>query len=995
MALADQQLQVNLAQGVDTKSDPKQVIQGRLLDLRNGVFHSLGRIKKRNGFGSVLAQSVMSENGVADGSALMVAKDQLLLHDGTHLFSWSPTMSKWTKTSAHTVNSMSGGGVPAMTVATKALTRWSWAQGHPDMALHSLGYTVAAWENPTTTGVFWSVIDTATGNRLYADQALPNPASLTGLRSPKVMAIGNYVLVFFIGIDGASQAGLYYCAFDTSAPQSGLANPVLVRNNLSSTATERNYDVALLNGSLVVAHNTGTAIEVSRITPSLTLTAAISSIAEGAKNCITVFADGQTAGRVFVAWCDGTNVRRVVYQSNLTTVDIGPETVVAAAAVTITGASIAGTSHALYYTLTPQNQVPSWHYFIRASVATSAGAWAWSSFTLARSVGLAGKAFVYNGAYYIPALYDSYTQSTQFLLDQTGRPIARVLAGSASNQLVGANNTTGTTTLPEHNQSGAAVTFAMQETLSLGTNGIEAVSYSFGGYLSRSFMADTMHFAGGLLWMYDGAVPVEHGFHVFPEVVTVPNPGGAYVYQYVACYEWTDSQGHIHRSAPSIPATHAQASAIDASSNAVPVNIPTLRLTSKHVASGGRAARSPLKVVVYRTQNTGSIFYRCLDVTQAATVNDPTIDTVQFIDTTTDAQLASHQLLYTTGGVLDNFVTPAPAYLTTVRNRMWLINSTNPLQLYYSKETGAEAPVEFNDSLTYTLSAFGGDSVALADLDGVVIVLRKGGISRIVGYGPPPNGDPAQNDFEDLRVPTDIGCTDPASVVVSTPGVFYKSQKGFYLLDRSMRVTYVGADVEAYNAETVTSAQMLPYTNWIVFTLGNGKALLYDYYLEQWSIFDNIAAVDATVWQNAHVYLDTDGLVHQETPGTFNDNGSYVPLSATLAWVRLGSLAGFQRVWELIVVGEWKSAHKVTVELRYDYDEDTVVQTETFEAPVAQKPFEFRVQCERQECQAIQVKLIEEAYDSTKGEGLSISGVAFSIGVEPGLWRLPAAQTVG
>ena len=44
-------------------------------------------------------------------------------------------------------------------------------------------------------------------------------------------------------------------------------------------------------------------------------------------------------------------------------------------------------------------------------------------------------------------------------------------------------------------------------------------------------------------------------------------------------------------------------------------------------------------------------------------------------------------------------------------------------------------------------------------------------------------------------------------------GVFFKSAKGIYLLDRSFQVHYIGADVEAYNALTIVGAAVVPDTN--------------------------------------------------------------------------------------------------------------------------------------------------------------------------------------
>ena len=51
MALQKQILNINFAQGLDTKTDDKQVPPGRFLELENSVFTKAGLLQKRNGFG--------------------------------------------------------------------------------------------------------------------------------------------------------------------------------------------------------------------------------------------------------------------------------------------------------------------------------------------------------------------------------------------------------------------------------------------------------------------------------------------------------------------------------------------------------------------------------------------------------------------------------------------------------------------------------------------------------------------------------------------------------------------------------------------------------------------------------------------------------------------------------------------------------------------------------------------------------------------------------
>ena len=93
--------------------------------------------------------------------------------------------------------------------------------------------------------------------------------------------------------------------------------------------------------------------------------------------------------------------------------------------------------------------------------------------------------------------------------------------------------------------------------------------------------------------------------------------------------------------------------------------------------------------------------------------------------------------------------------------------------------------------------AAGGGAVALSRLDDKTIVLREDGISYIVGQGPDALGQ--QNDFREILLPAEMGCSEPSSVIAAGDGILFKSAKGFFRLDRTLNTQYVGADVEEFN----------------------------------------------------------------------------------------------------------------------------------------------------------------------------------------------------
>lgn len=242
-------------------------------------------------------------------------------------------------------------------------------------------------------------------------------------------------------------------------------------------------------------------------------------------------------------------------------------------------------------------------------------------------------------------------------------------------------------------------------------------------------------------------------------------------------------------------------------------------------------------------------------------------------------------------------------------------------------------------------------------------------------------------------------------------GIMFKSSKGFMLLGRDLSVSYIGADVEAYNAETVTSAVLLQSTNEVRFTLGNGVALVYDYLAGTWDIDSPIRALDSVIWQGQHAWLRADGTVLLENPARWTDSGTHVPLRVTTAWFQFAGQQGFQRVWRALILGEYKGPHRLRVGIAYDFN-PAIVQTVEIDAtgPAAygvdspygsgspyggQFPlYQWRVNPSRQKCQAIQFT-IEDAPLGAPGESMSLSGIAFDLGIKPGLRRVSTAKTLG
>jgi len=228
----------------------------------------------------------------------------------------------------------------------------------------------------------------------------------------------------------------------------------------------------------------------------------------------------------------------------------------------------------------------------------------------------------------------------------------------------------------------------------------------------------------------------------------------------------------------------------------------------------------------------------------------------------------------------------------------------------------------------------------------------------------------------------------PNGLMFQAPG-----NNGIWLLTRDLGTQYVGADVEGYNQYNVTSTQLVPTETVVRFTLSNGTILIYDYYVGKWNVDLGLSAADSCVFQNLFTYLNANGTVYQETPGTYTDNGAFIPLGLTTSWLDFADLQGLQRVKEFLILGKYYNPHTLTVSFAYNFN-STVVQTDTITVSSDPNPYQFRLFLNVQKCQSVQITLLE-SQTSSYGQGLSLSGFNFIGGKKKGHYKLSAAQSYG
>jgi hypothetical protein len=206
-------------------------------------------------------------------------------------------------------------------------------------------------------------------------------------------------------------------------------------------------------------------------------------------------------------------------------------------------------------------------------------------------------------------------------------------------------------------------------------------------------------------------------------------------------------------------------------------------------------------------------------------------------------------------------------------------------------------------------------------------------------------------------------------------------------------VKYIGADVEAFNSYSVTSARMIETENQVRFTISSGDTLVYDYYVEQWAVFKGINAADAVNFQDKYTYVVPSGQIRRETPGAYLDNTSFIPMKLETGWLNLAGLQGYTRIYHILLIGTYKSPHTLQIELYRDFIE-TPYETVTIPVLTAPTKYQYRIFPSIQKCESIKIK-ITELQTAPYGEGFDISAINLEVGVKRGQNRISPDESFG
>jgi hypothetical protein len=1028
--LQKQLLPIQIGGGIDTKTDPKKVISSKLLTLENGIFTTPGKIIKRDGYTNLGNAIITGGNNVV-GQAVLSYDDQLNKIADNTFFSYIPDGSA----------SVSKG--PAYSVAisnTPVVQGGQIATGYSDMAQVG-SYQVYIYVNNTdpfgsgTGPASVTVVDSTTGAFLV-DQVVLNSHGTSSVGPSRCVTVGTRVVMimeeFFFG-----SPGYYGFYFDSTNPThsidstgvflfTGVTNP----NATGGSRPDPNlyFDATALGSNVVMAHVNNGTIVTSLISSSLAVgtTTTITLPSQLFVDQVAIAVDPVTSN-VWVACIyedastGNSEVGFFVLNSSLAIVEAfqpnifpGLDTLMnltMAKTDASTMTIVVETAVNLDYTLDD----PTLHYCTFGTINTTTFVVTPPVYTpsgdptgLVSVGGIASKIFQINGSNYMASAFQSSVQPCYFLVTLSGFTVAQILPNQAFGlppwRIVPQVTLASTTEA----QIPFAITKAIVQTeggtLITGAITLETIDFSDDtSNFQNSQLDPNIFISGGVSSIYDGANFYENQFLLFPEQPLAVTSGSGVLtgtYEYIAIFELIDRNGQVRQSATSIPVS------IVTSSNEVTITVNVVIQSNYGFLSNSTNFNEVIGVSLFRTDSDGTVFHRLSNVGgfQQSYLGSG-VRTLTFTDNTADADIDDNELLYTTGGVLDNDVAPASTSSTVFDNRLFLFGLENNTQIAFSKQYQSGVPVSFSDEFTMQIPLRGGPVFAGAAMDSNLIIFKQSSIFVVNGTGPDNTGAGSAYSIPQILV-SPVGCSYPKSIafVPQNPdgpgGLIFKSDKGFWLLDRSLQSEYIGADVDAYNSHNVISAQVLENQNQVRFLLDSGNCLVYDYFVNQWSVFTNFTGVGATLYQNQYTYLGPTGIFYQETPGYYLDDTTPISLKIGTAWIKLSDIQNFQRIRRLYVVGDYFSPHFLNGQIYFDYE---TTPSETFQFTPQNvlglngddNVYQFRYHMARQKCEAVQFVIFDDFTGLTAGEGYSLSEFSIEAGLKQGGNKLSPYKTVG
>lgn len=541
-----QAVSINFSQGLDLKTDEWQVAVGKFESLENSIFQKGGLLQKRNGYGLLTATT--------PSSSYLTTLNDNLLSVGKTVNAYSSTLKSW----------ITKGVLEPCSINVLPLKRSNLSQIQNDsVTAAGLVLTVYTQTNATLSGMNTSyrfvIADAVTGQNICPATAIPVLATSALNGSSRVFVVGNYfVIVSPVLI--TSTTFLQYVSIPINNPVNVLtntANASAAQNVFSESyvpiSSNPGWDGVVTASTLAIAYNTTAGAQGIHVV-SLTE----GQIAAGlATTTIHQFSNAAYIGALVTVCCDATANPSLIYISfwnNSTTngytcavylgfgtitAQFNPQQIITSTTVSNLASAAQNASCLVFSEVTnaySYDSAISSDYIngITVSAAGSIG----TVYTVVRSVGLASKAFIVDAVVYFLSAYQSPFQPSYFLINGSISTSANpIIVGKLAYENGGGYLRLGLP-LVTVEQNVAQVSYLFKDSVqALNTlnnpaqtttggiysqTGVNLVSFTLGTEkIDTAEIGSNLHISGGFLSHFDGHLPVEHNFFLFPDSVEI------------------------------------------------------------------------------------------------------------------------------------------------------------------------------------------------------------------------------------------------------------------------------------------------------------------------------------------------------------------------------------------------------------------------------------------------------------------------------------------
>ena len=598
---------------------------------------------------------------------------------------------------------------------------------------------------------------------------------------------------------------------------------------------------------------------------------------------------------------------------------------------------------------------------------------------------------------------------------------------------------------------GDTVSFSSVRLPSSDLRSIDSITVDLDPNTQAVEMDGGLYTSGGFLKVFNGSEYVENNFHFAPSVMDFDEPavnpwtpsteifnekfyddrdlssveyGVATstnpTYQFCFTYEWTDSDGNIHVSAPSeiiqIRGSAATALGDAAAGTDGGIDFYVCPLIGDMTEKNNVTLKGYRTLDIVDDTSPGvalELFYDGHIDASAYAITPGPYGLLKYTFKRPDSELVQENRLYVSNGVLPNIPPPSIEKMISHDGRLFLLSSENKSRIYYSKPKLRLSSMEFSDFHYIESTSDGGDINSIASLSGKLFMFKNE--LTLASYGSPLNESGTSGGYSPpTAFSQSIGCTNPDSVKSTDSGIFFQFYNNIYSIDRSLRLNEVGLDV-GDSITSVSSIIHLSDLNELRICHDEGT-VIYNTLFNQWYT-SSLTTKNNSISVNGRQFcIDKSSLdLLQEDPDYFGDGSTPISTDIETAWIKMAGPQGFQRIRNLLLLGELSADTTFKLELFYDYNtypSETINITASDIASLASygggatyggttyyggnsidRVFQFRHKPKIQKCESMKLRIVETSL-TTPTKGYALNNMLLEVAAKQSAFKMKNAKTV-